>query len=509
VILATRRALVLGLAIALVALLGFWVSWAPQAVLVADLLLVLLVWIDARLAPTPARDRRRAPPRIGSSAWWLRFASVFLATLVGLLILWSALGVRAPSAVVAIGATALAVGGARVVLLILDRRRLVADIIVEREAPGAYSVGHAASVAYRWRNNARRSARLRVREIRPALLGGLQPPRPLRISPRSFARESHAIVPARRGRADVGSFVLDSTGPLGLGRRRGWIDLPWSVVVYPPMVSARLRGSVAQALRRRELGRRAERQLGEGRLFESLREWVPGDDPRHIDWKASARRRKVMTRQFEAERRQHVLLVMDTGRLLTADVGGVARLDYAVQAALELAYAAARYDDNVGIMAFADGVHHFVSPMRGQTGLKGVIDVLAVIEPTLVEPDYPGAFRYLAARNRKRALTVVFTDVIDRFASEALVANVATLRPRHLPLAVTLRNPDLDALAGSRPETSTDAYRKAAAEELLRARDEALGHMRRSGVMVLDVPPERAAQAVVQRYLELKRHGRM
>jgi uncharacterized protein (DUF58 family) len=168
-----------------------------------------------------------------------------------------------------------------------------------------------------------------------------------------------------------------------------------------------------------------------------------------------------------------------------------------------------QHDDNVGVMSFADGVQHFVSPARGQSGLKLVLDVLAVLEPKLVEPDYPGAFRYLAARNRKRALTVVFTDVIDRFASEALVANVATLRPRHLPLAVTLRNPELDQLAALRPETTADAYRKAAAEELLRARDEALAHMRRAGVMVIDVPPARAAQAVVQRYLELKRHGRM
>jgi len=131
------------------------------------------------------------------------------------------------------------------------------------------------------------------------------------------------------------------------------------------------------------------------------------------------------------------------------------------------------------------------------------------VEPTLVEPDYPGAFRYLAARNRKRALTVLFTDVIDRFASEAVVANVASLRPRHVPLAVTLRNPELDALASLRPTEPRDAYRKAAAEELLRARDEALAVMRRAGVLVIDVRPERAAQAVVTRYLELKRRGRL
>src|SRR5207302_780360 len=149
----------------------------------------------------------------------------------------------------------------------------------------------------------------------------------------------------------------------------------------------------------------------------------------------------------------------------------VSRLDYVVQAALELAYVAAQHDDNVGVMAFADGVQHFVAPQRGRLGLKRVLDVLAVVEATLIEPDYPGAFRYLAARNRKRALTVLFTDVIDRFASDALVANVASLRPRHLPLAVTLRNPEVDAVAVLRPNTTRDAFRKAAAEELLRARE--------------------------------------
>src|SRR5207237_7936294 len=135
--------------------------------------------------------------------------------------------------------------------------------------------------------------------------------------------------------------------------------------------------------------------LGEGRLFESLREWVPGDDLRHIDWKATARRSRVITRQYEAERRQQVLLLLDTGRLMTAQIAsGVSRLDFAVQAALELAYAAAQHDDNVGIMAFADGVHHFVAPQRGRAGVRRALDVLAALAPKPVEPAYPGAFRH-------------------------------------------------------------------------------------------------------------------
>ena len=381
-------------------------------------------------------------------------------------------------------------------------------ITVTREAPPAFSVGRRSEVSYRWGNRKRRPARLRLREVRPEVLGGTQPPREITVPPRGEVRETVAVVPVRRGRERAGAFVVDSTGPLGLGRRRSTQALPWDAAVYPPLVTVRLRASVAEAARRHQ-GVTPVRQLGEGRLFESLREWVPGDDLRHIDWKATAKRRKVITRQYEAERRQQVLLVLDTGRLLTAEIAGVSRLDYVVQAALELAYVAAQHDDNVGVMAFADGVQHFVAPQRGRLGLKRVLDVLAAVEPKLVEPDYPGAFRYLAARNRKRALTVLFTDVIDRLASDALVANVASLRPRHLPLAVTLRNPELDGVAALRPQAARDAFRKAAAEELLHAREEALGRMRRGGVLVLDVPPERAAQAVVAKYLELKRRGRL
>jgi uncharacterized protein (DUF58 family) len=138
-----------------------------------------------------------------------------------------------------------------------------------------------------------------------------------------------------------------------------------------------------------------------------------------------------------------------------------------------------------------------------------VLDVLAVIQPRLVEPDYPAAFRYLAVRNRKRALTILFTDVIDRLASQALVAHVASLRPRHLPLVVTLRNPELDRAAEAEPEDIAGAYRKAAAEELLAARGEALARMRAAGALVLDVHPDDVSTAVVEKYLELKRHGRL
>src|SRR5262249_5223384 len=232
---------------------------------------------------------------------------------------------------------------------------------------------------------------------------------------------------------------------------RGRLELPWEVTFFPSLVASSLRALPPQARRRRQAGLRSVRRRGEGRLFEGLGEWVRGDDTRIIDWKATARRGKPIARQYEDERREHLLIVIDAGRQLTAEVDGIARLESVISAAVRLAHAAVEHDDNVGAMVFADGIQSFVPAARGRRGLRGVLEALASAEGRLVEPDYPAAFRYLATRNRRRALTVFFTDVIDRTASEAVVAQVATLRERHVPLAVTLRDPSLERLASARP----------------------------------------------------------
>ncbi|HKT61017.1 MAG TPA: DUF58 domain-containing protein [Gemmatimonadales bacterium] len=381
-------------------------------------------------------------------------------------------------------------------------------LAVTREAPAAFGVDRAATVRYRWRHRGRRPLILEVRETLPAPLGGADTPtRRLRVPPGEGLDERLELVPIRRGAGSGGAIAIRALGRLGLAWRQETITLPWSATVYPTVPDTALRALPLQVARRREAGLRAIRRPGEGRLFEGLREWVPGDETRVIDWKATARRGKPIARQYEDERRQQVLLVIDAGRLLTAEVNGVPRLEAVIVAALQLARAAVEHDDNVGLMVFADVVQRYVAPARGRRGLRAVLEGLAHAEGRLAESDYPGAFRYLAARNRKRALTVLFTDVIDRTASDALVAHAASLRPRHLPLAVTLRDPAIEALAARRPETAAAAFERAAAEELLGAREAALAEMRGRGVMVLDVPPGSAGEAVVARYHGLKRRG--
>ena len=378
---------------------------------------------------------------------------------------------------------------------------------LSRETPIALSVGRAAVVDYQWSNAGARRATLLVRERLPEPLGRpAAADRRVELRPHEQLREHLSITPLARGSAAGGSISLRVLGPLGLAWGQESRSLPWDVTVFPSLDGVALR-ALPPAARRREAGLREVRRLGAGRLFESLREWVPGDDIRLVDWKATARRGKPIARQYEDERRQQVLLMLDAGRLLTADTGDGPRLEAAVAAALRLAAAAVEHDDDVGILVFADTIQRYVPPARGRRALRAVLDALAGTEGRIAESDYPGAFRYLAARSRKRALTVLFTDVIDRTASEALVAHAATLRPRHLPLAVTLRDPALEQAATARPTGLQAAFERAAGEELLQAREEALAVMRRQGVLVLDVAPRGAAEAVVQRYLQLKRRG--
>ncbi len=431
--------------------------------------------------------------------WYLVAAA--LALLAPLALVWPSGGALLLSLDV-VWLLALVVDGWRAAGIPIDRLGIV------REAPPAFSVGRSLPVLYRWSNPVGHPLKVRVREVFPAqILPEAGAERRIVIPALGSLQEEVVLRPEHRGRGTGGRFNLRILGPWGLVWRQVRKEVPWQTVVYPNLVGASLRSLPTQAQRRREAGFRSVRRIGEGRMFESLKEWVPGEDTRTIDWKATARRGKVMARQYEDERRQQVLLVIDAGRMLTADIDGRPRLESVVEAALHLAHSAVEHDDNIGLMVFADEVQQFLAPARGRRALRAVLDALATVEGKLVEPDYPAAFAYLAARNRKRALTVLFTDVIDRTASEALVAQVGTLRPRHVPLAVTLRDPSLERLATARPGSAASAFERAAAEELLQAREAALVEMRGRGVLVLDVAPSGASAAVVEQYNWLKRRG--
>lgn len=329
----------------------------------------------------------------------------------------------------------------------------------------------------------------------------------LRLPAHSSAVGTYCVVPPARGDYRFSGVTVRVAGPLGLVLRQWRIPLQTAVTVYPDFrLAARmeLSGRRAHLLR---TGLHALRRRGEGQSFESLRDYVRGDDTRRIDWKATARRGKPIVREYEVERHQNIFLMLDAGRMMTARVGELTKLDYAVNAALLMAHAAVSQGDRVGLMVFADGVRAYLPPRGGKRQLRQLLDHLAGVQASLVEPDYGLAFRYLAARRMQRALVLVFTDLVDARASRRLLRHVAALVPRHLPLLAAIADPGLERHAEARPDGLAAVYRQAVARDLLQERAEALRQITDGGGLAMDIPPERLSLGVVNRYLEVKRRG--
>jgi uncharacterized protein (DUF58 family) len=310
----------------------------------------------------------------------------------------------------------------------------------------------------------------------------------------------------RRGSWPLGPIAVRVKTSLGLMQRTlRYADEARRITVTPSVSGVRRYRLLTVQHRMKDVGVRSTRRRGEGTTFSHLREYQRGDDPRHIDWKATARRRQLIAREHTVEQGQTVIIAVDLGRMMTQLAGPLPRLEYALNSSLVLADIVASSGDRVGVIAFDDEVRAFVPPTGGPGAVARVREALVPLRATMVEPDYALAFRTLTARHRKRSLIVLFTDVIDVRASQALIALTTRSAARHLPLVVALRNEQLLATASADTGGASRAlYARAAAEELLQARDEALLRMRRAGVSVLDVAPEAMTAAVINRYLELK-----
>ncbi|MGK7311887.1 MAG: DUF58 domain-containing protein [Candidatus Longimicrobiales bacterium M2_2A_002] len=318
---------------------------------------------------------------------------------------------------------------------------------------------------------------------------------------------SYRFRPWERGVHVFGDIHVRVRGPLGLAWRQHRLGGRDPVLVLPGLAELRRHRLLGLKERLRRAGVRNVRLRGEGHAFESLREYVRGDDPRTIDWKATAHRGALIVREYEAERSQSVVIALDAGRMMSERIGDRERLDHAMSSALLLADVARLHGDRVGFFAFADEVLEQLPPRR--LAVDRLADAMARVPTRTVEPNYPLAFNTLRSSLNRRALVVMFTDVIDPTASHALIAQLSRSARRHLVLAVALRNPALETSAARPVDDAADAYRRAAAEEMLEARSVALGQMRRAGIQVADVTPADMVTAVINRYLELKYRGRL
>jgi len=240
-------------------------------------------------------------------------------------------------------------------------------------------------------------------------------------------------------------------------------------------------------------------------VFERLREYQPDDDPRSISWTATARHGRPISVEYETERQQRIVIVLDSGRMMASTLGELTKLDHAVNTALMLAYVATAKGDEVGILGYSDDVRSFLPARRGRRQFLRISDALRRLEVTTMESDPRTAFEYLRARAARRALVVLFTDLIDTDASRGLVAAVTRLAGNNLVLCCVLADPRLAELARDAPATTAAAYERTVAQTVIEDRARVLAVLRQRGIHTIDVPSDRLTVAVIQRYLELKK----
>ena len=396
-------------------------------------------------------------------------------------------------------------------VVILDMLLLPAkwQITAQRIVPSNVGLSDKERGEYRVRSTAPRVFRFALFDALPSIIDSPE----TRGAMNSVGPGGEAVIPftfvaRERGSWPLGPVVLRIVGAFGLVQRSMRFEPTDTVLVTPSLAGVRHLRLLAIQHRLRDAGIRSIRRRGEGSSFASLREYAVGDDPRHVDWKATARRQKLMTREYTVEQGQTMMIAVDAGRMMTQLAAGVPRFEYALSAATLLASVAVQAGDQVGLLLFDNELRAFVPPARGDKAMRSIRQALIPARATMTEPDYASAFRTLATRHRKRSLIVLFTDVIDARSSQSMIAHTVRSAMRHLLVVVALRNDELvSAAVPTEHSSSSDLYASVAAEELLGARNEAIIRMRRAGVSVLDVSPKQLASSIVNHYLELKARG--
>ncbi len=385
------------------------------------------------------------------------------------------------------------------------------SITVTRDAPRELGSGDDDHVTHHLASAWPHDLRLHLAERVPGALGGSAIHTQSVVLPALQSVTLHTRIRGlRRGPAALGPVAIRVHGRRGLMDVIRDIDITTEVNVVPSLSQVRKFRLLAVQRRLRDAGVRQIRRRGGGMSFDALREYVPGDDPRHIDWKATGRRGVTQVREYTVEQGQTVILALDSGRLMTQLAGDRTRFEYAINSCLVLADVALQGRDKIGLLVFDDAIRGWVPPSTGTAAMRAIRSTLAGCDARLVEPDYALGFRTLAQRQRSRALVICLSDVIDVRASRAVVTQTRHAALRHITVFLALRNDSLvaaaqPAIGGSEP----DAWRGAAAESLLDARADALQRMKRAGVQVLDVPPQAMSAALVNRYLSIKARGEL
>jgi len=405
-----------------------------------------------------------------------------------------------PLAFIGAGAAIAAVIAAAAELALLRGVR----VRVSRDPVKAVALGEPETLEARVSHDSSATLLVLLRTRWPAELGGGSSSASGPCGPGETLALRQQVVGIRRGETRIGPPHLAITR-FGMAERIVEAGEPQTVRVIPNLREVHRVHAQLNALFLRGLGTRLAPRTGQGREFDRLREYVTGDDYRQISWKATARQRKPIVRQFRVERSQDVLFCLDRGHRMAARLGRLTRADHAVNAAVLGAYVCNRAEDRTGLLSFSAAVENGIAQGRGAAHLGAITRFATGVAPEYLPTDYRGLASHLKARLRTRTLVILFTSLPERGDQGDLLAAVRLLMPRHLPLVLALKDVGLEASARALPADHDGLCRTLVASELVQDRALLIANLRQLGALVAETPAEDSGAAVINAWLDVKR----
>lgn len=391
------------------------------------------------------------------------------------------------------------------ILLDLTTLRGAGRLRAERACGVVASLGEPQDVELTIENLSRRECELRLRDDVPPTFHAEPGEFLTSVPAASLAVLEYRLTPRRRGTYTMRQVDALVSSRFGLWSRAVALPCLTELRVYPDIRQIERYTVLARRDKLSLLGVRRSRKLGTDNEFERLRDYIEGDEPRHMDWRATARRRKLTVRAHQVNQSQRLIFLIDCGRMMAGDTGeGLSPLDHALNAMLLLAHVALIRGDQVGLLAFSDTIKAFVPPTGGARRINRIVHSVHNLFPEMVETRFDRAFVELEKRCGKRSLVILVTNLFDDVNAQIVADNLGNVVGRHLPLGVFLRDHDIFALADAAPDSGPGLYKGAAAAALLNWRERALAGLRLRGVLTLDLFPDDLTAPLINQYLQIK-----
>ena len=408
-------------------------------------------------------------------------------------------------------------------LILADAARLPAPakIIVSRRFVHSPAIGQPTEIEYEITQHSNGVVTISVTDDLHSALIEMPGSVTLTAFPRDTAKASLTVFPRERGDVELGKIYLRYKGALGLVERWAVCDCEQKIRIFPASEQGASNTELyLMRARQIELQKRRLRLRGIGREFESLRDYQRGDELRNISWTATARRAKLITRQFTTERSQQVWVVLDAGRLsrtafelkhATPDADQqdliVTQLDQAATAALMLAQVIGSSGDKFALLTYGRAIQQQLLPGNGPSHLRIMIDLLAQTKSERSEANHLNAVSRLKNLQRRRGLVLWVTEMADSVGRPEVVTAASELVRRHLVVLVLLQHPELEALSTREPKNAEEMFASTAAQEILERRRAAIVKLRQHGVLVVETTPGEVGADAITKYLEVKAQG--